>query len=157
MRGMVIAVVALLGFGPRPVGAAEMSLERLAWLAGTWEGVSDGVRMEETWSTPAGGGLVGMHKDTRGGKMVSYEFFRIVPQKDGRVCYMASQLGRAPVPFCAAAMEDSAVVFENLQHDYPQRVLYRLLADGRLHARIEGPQAGRTVAMEWWWTRRGGR
>lgn len=157
MRGMVIAVVALLGLCPRPVGAEEMSLERLAWLAGTWEGVSDGLTMEETWSTPAGGGLVGMHKDTRGGKMVSYEFFRIVPQKDGRICYMASPLGRAPVPFCAVAMEDSAVVFENPQHDFPQRVLYRLLADGRLHARIEGPQAGKPAAMEWWWTRRGGR
>ena len=154
MRGMALAVVALLGFAPRPVGGAEMSLERLAWLAGTWEGVSEGVTMEETWSTPDGGGLVGMHKDTRGGKMVSYEFFRIVPQKEGRICYLASPLGRAPVPFCVIAQEDSAVVFENPEHDFPQRVLYRLLADGRLHARIEGSQGGMPAAMEWRWTRR---
>ena len=45
------------------------------------------------------------------------------------------------------------MVFENLQHDFPQRILYWLDAAGAMHARIEGPQAGKTVSEEWVWTR----
>lgn len=162
----LLALPALLATGVSTAGAAgaaaaaetpQARLDRLAWLAGTWQGTTDGVRMEETWSTPDGGGLVGMHKDSRGGRMVSFEFFRVVPQDEGRICYLASPLGRAPVPFCALSLGDSAVVFENAEHDFPQRVLYRLLPDGRLHARIEGLQGGKPAAEEWWWTRSGGR
>ena len=33
-------------------------------------------------------------------------------------------------------------MFENRQHDFPQRILYWLDAAGAMHARIEGPQGG---------------
>jgi hypothetical protein len=39
------------------------------------------------------------------------------------------------------ATEDSAT-FENLEHDFPQRILYRLFPDGRLLVRIEGNRGG---------------
>ena len=48
---------------------------------------------------------------------------------------------------------DKRVVFENKQHDFPQRILYWLDAQGALHARIEGPQGGKTVSEEWVWKR----
>jgi hypothetical protein len=34
------------------------------------------------------------------------------------------------------------VVFENLQHDFPQRIIYRSLSGDRLAARIEGVRGG---------------
>jgi hypothetical protein len=40
-------------------------------------------------------------------------------------------------------------VFENLEHDFPQRILYWLDVDGRLHARIEGPKEAAEQAQEW--------
>ena len=42
-------------------------------------------------------------------------------------------------------------VFENKQHDFPQRILYWLDAEGAMHARIEGPQGGKTISLEWVW------
>ncbi|MDP2958801.1 MAG: hypothetical protein Q8N53_20420 [Longimicrobiales bacterium] len=36
--------------------------------------------------------------------------------------------------------EGGALVFENLQHDFPQRILYRPLGLDSLVARIEGPR-----------------
>jgi hypothetical protein len=48
---------------------------------------------------------------------------------------------------------EGRAVFENRQHDFPQRILYWLDVGGALHARVEGPQAGRTVAEEWVWTK----
>ena len=149
-------VAVLLSLLAGPPGLASIPLDRLAWLEGTWVGTDDGAAMEETWSSPAGGGMVGMHKDTRGGRMISCGFFRII-QDSSRVCYLASPLGRAAVPFYAIELGDSAVVFENLEHDFPQRIIYRLGAEGRLHARIEGIVEGKTRSEAWVWTRRSGR
>ncbi len=56
--------------------------------------------------------------------------------------------------FCAIELTDRRVVFENLQHDFPQRVMYWLEPDGRLHARIEGMQAGKLGSHDWVWTRK---
>jgi len=132
--------------------APPNDLGRLGWLAGTWTGSKDGVWTEEHWSTPAGGGLMGMHKDAKDGRMTSYEFFRIVPDDAGRVCYMASPLGRSPVPFRAVEVSDHRVVFENREHDFPQRILYWRDNDV-LHARIEGRIKGEEQSEEWAWQR----
>ncbi len=129
-------------------------LEQLAWLEGTWVGATNGLTMEEIWSSPAGGGLIGMHKDSKGGRMTSYEFFRVISRDSSGVCYMASPLGKPPVPFCAIELNDHRVVFENREHDFPQRVLYWLEADGRLHARIEGTLRGRAQSEDWIWARK---
>jgi hypothetical protein len=36
------------------------------------------------------------------------------------------------------SMSTNDVVFENLEHDFPQRIIYRLIADGKLLGHIEG-------------------
>lgn len=153
VAALLVALSALPCFAAEP----KSSLERLAWLEGTWGGITDGVTMEEIWSSPAGGGLVGMHKDTKGGRMVSFEFFRIVERDSSGVCYLSSPGGRPPVPFCAIELGDRRVVFENREHDFPQRVLYWLERDGRLHARIEGTIGGKAQSEDWVWTRKRGR
>jgi Protein of unknown function (DUF2442) len=40
------------------------------------------------------------------------------------------------------------VVFENLEHDFPQRVIYKLDGDGVLRASIEGLQKGQLKTIE---------
>jgi hypothetical protein len=58
------------------------------------------------------------------------------------------------VSFCAVETGDRRVVFENLAHDFPQRILYWLDETGALHARVEGPGEGGIVGEEWIWRRR---
>jgi len=133
-----------------PAGPAQA----LAWLAGYWAGTRDGVASEEHWTSPAGGALVGMHKDVRPDGKIFFEFFRIVENDQGTLCYLASPGGRPPVSFCAVETGDRRVVFENLAHDFPQRILYWLDETGALHARVEGPGEGGTIGEEWVWRRR---
>lgn len=125
----------------------------LAWLAGRWSGARDGVASEEHWTSPAGGALVGMHKDVRPDGRIFFEFFRIVETDAGDLCYLASPGGRPPVSFCAVEVGERRVVFENPAHDFPQRILYWLDERGDLHARVEGPGEGGTVGEEWVWRR----
>ncbi len=85
--------------------------------------------------------------------MVSFEFFRIQATDEGTF-YFASPRSRPPVAFKLVELGERRAVFENREHDFPQRILYWLDAAGALHARIEGPQQGRTVSEEWVWTKR---
>ncbi len=130
----------------------RVQLDSLAWMAGSWSGAQDGVASEEYWTSPAGGGLVGLHKDVRDGTMAGFEFLRIAIDTAGKVCFVSSPGGAPPTTFCAVEIGEHRVVFENRQHDFPQRILYWLDDAGRLHARIEGPPTSQQTAQEWIWS-----
>jgi hypothetical protein len=128
----------------------EFDLHRLSWLEGLWTGTKDGVETEERWTSTKGGALLGLHRDVKNGRMVWFEFFRVDTTQDGAF-YFASPGAAAATPFRLVSMGDRRVVFENKAHDFPQRILYWLDAEGSLHARIEGPKKGKEVAEEWIW------
>lgn len=142
--GLWIVALALLG---APVDAPS-----LGWLEGRWTGEKDGVRSSEEWREAAPGALLGVHADVKDGRLVSWEFLRIGATPDG-VFYYASPRSAPPTAFKLVERAEQRVVFENKQHDFPQRILYWLDAKRALHARIEGPQGGQTVSEEWVWTR----
>ena len=132
-------------------GASDASA--LGWLEGSWRGSADGVETEEIWSSAAGGALVGANKSVRGGRMVSFELLRIVPVEDGTLAYVAAPSGGPATTFRLKELGERRVVFENLEHDFPQRIVYALAADGALNARVEGLLDGKLEAMEWTWRR----
>jgi hypothetical protein len=153
MRRAILVSLSLLLLAVEVHGqspAAEVG--RLSWLEGRWEGTSDGTAMEELWTSVRGGALLGLHRDVKGDRMVSFEFLRIQATPEG-VVYFASPGSRPPVGFKLVEAGEQRAVFQNLQHDFPQRILYWIDAAGALHARIEGPQAGKTVSEEWVWTK----
>jgi hypothetical protein len=125
---------------------------RLSWLEGCWTGEKNGVVFEERWSSPAGGGLVGMHKDTKGGRLVAFEFFRIAPDSSGVPTYFSQPGGAPPTPFRLIELGERRAVFENPAHDFPQRILYWREGE-KLHARIEGTHDGKAGAQDWIWSR----
>ena len=134
--------------------STDAKAARLAWMEGRWGGSIDGTDMEEQWTSPAGGALIGMHKDVKGGRMTSFEFMRIdTAPKEGLV-YFASPRSAPVTPFVLLELGDKRVVFENKDHDFPQRILYWLDAAGALHARVEGTLKGSAESEEWTWTKR---
>lgn len=54
--------------------ACPAAIEDAAWLAGRWTGTGLGGQLEEVWSAPAGGQMVGHFRLLRDGKPVFYEF-----------------------------------------------------------------------------------
>ena len=48
---------------------------------------------------------------------------------------------------------EQRVVFENAEHDFPQRIIYWMTKDGSLHAKIEGSLGGKPASEEWTWRR----
>ncbi len=106
----------------------------LKFLTGCW--VMEGPRSTvlEVWSRPMGGLMLGHSQTERAGKTSGYEFLRIEP-RDGVLAYIPMIRGKETV-FTAVKVTAEEAIFENLAHDFPQRIIYRPVADG-LTARIE--------------------
>lgn len=119
----------------------------LSWLSGDWIDCSGDTVVEERWLGPAGGMMIGANL-TRGKASPSFEFFRIARSKGGSWAYYAQPGGRPPVEFTLMETDGTRVVFQNLEHDFPQRVIY--WRDGEnLAARVEGQLNGKLEAAEW--------
>jgi Domain of unknown function (DUF6265) len=154
MKRVAACLVAVLALaGPERSRAAAPEISSLSWLAGSWEGKDDsGLEMEELWTAPKGGVMLGVHRDVKEGRLASFEFLRIEAGPGGLV-YQAQPRGRPATPFPLKETAARKVVFENLQHDFPQRILYWATDDGALHARVEGLQKGKLAGEEWTWRR----
>jgi hypothetical protein len=128
-------------------GAAK-SLADLAWMAGSWVSTDGAKTTEEHWTKPAGGIMLGLHRDVEGAK-TAFEFLRI-EEKAGKITYIASPQGGPATPFELVESSAQKAVFANPKHDFPQRILY--WRDGKsLCAAVEGPMNGETVSEKWCW------
>jgi uncharacterized protein DUF6265 len=126
--------------------AQAPTIERLQWLQGCWR-IESGQRIvEEQWMTPRGGTMLGMARTVNAGKLVEYELV-VIRELDGRFAYEAHPSGQPSAVFPSREVGESAIVFENLEHDFPQRVGYR--RDGSsLTAWIEGTVSGKLRRVE---------
>jgi uncharacterized protein YfiM (DUF2279 family) len=89
MRSIVLAALAL-SVDPAP------DLRSLEWMAGSWTGTEGAVEMEEVWTAPKAGSMLGLHRDTSAGQTVSFEFLRIEATASG-ITHWASPKGPVPV------------------------------------------------------------
>jgi hypothetical protein len=134
---------------PRPPAAAVQSA---AFLAGCWRLARPGLPAEarvvdEQWMAPAGGLMLGMSRTVAKGRAVEHEFTRI-EQRDGRLVFVAQPSGQPGGEFPASRVAPGELVFENLLHDFPQRIEYRSRGRDRLEARIEGAVNGQVRAVD---------
>ncbi len=123
-------------------GAAEPQIAQLGWLAGCWKNDQAEAGSEERWMSPAGGTMLGVSRTVRQGRTAEFEFMEIRHLPDGRLAYIAHPSGQGTATFIAKQVGATEVIFENLQHDFPQRVAYAKDGEGRLVARIEGMRNG---------------
>ncbi len=138
-------------------GISTHSIDDLAWMAGCWAATDEaGKTTEECWMAPAGGLMLGAHRESRPGKPAWFEHLRIqqgtgegVPEP---VVYWASPGGAAATAFELASVEGQRAIFENAAHDFPQRIIYHRVGE-TLEVRAEGEGGGAARALEWSWKR----
>jgi hypothetical protein len=63
----------------------EASIENVSWIAGHWRGELFGGVVEEIWSPPFGGAMMGMFKHVVDGEITFYEFMTIVQESGSLV------------------------------------------------------------------------
>ncbi|MBW2454570.1 MAG: metallophosphoesterase [Deltaproteobacteria bacterium] len=139
-----------------PAAAAETehpdASDELAWLLGCWRNIADDTENVERWRAGPAGALDGDSRTTQRGRVVHRETMSIARGPQG-LTYTATPSGQTRTTFRAVEVNEERVIFENLDHDYPQRIIYERTTPGRLKARIEGDVGGETKSSEWHWTR----
>lgn len=126
----------------RFVTAPPPLIARIGWIAGCWERREGDRLVEEQWMAPRGAIMLGMGRTVRGDTLVEYEQLRIY-ERGGSLVYAANPSGQEPAEFVSTTVSDSLVVFENLAHDFPQRVVYRRAGADSLDASVEGTARGK--------------
>ena len=128
------------------------TLESVAWMKGCWQARGPSRIVEERWTAPVAGHMMGTGRTIRGDSLVEYEQI-ILRVQGGALAYEAHPSGQTPATFTARAASDTMVVFENPQHDFPQRVGYRKAGADSLIAWVEGTMNGRTRRPEFRYAR----
>lgn len=122
---------------PMPTPAKAV-IGDLAWLSGAWvgtRGTGGTISMEERWSPPKGGAMLGISRTVSREKMTAFEYLRIV-ERDGGLVYIAQPGGAPATEFIMSEISSQRAVFENPRHDYPRRIVYELTSEGGLAASI---------------------
>jgi len=138
---VVVAASAGPNAGVRVRGQGAIDVDSLVWLSGCWAQPRPDGLVEEQWMAPRGGSMLGMSRTVIGGTTTEYEFLRIAVV-DGALAYVARPSGQAEAVFPLKSIADGVVKFENLSHDFPQRIIYRRNGDASVTARIEGTANG---------------
>ncbi len=116
-------------------------VDRARWLSGCWQRESGNRTIEEQWMAPRGGAMLGMSRSVRDGRLAGYELVLIRDDTTGLV-YEAHPSGQESATFPAILVSDTVLVFEDLEHDFPQRIGYDRVGVDSLVGWIEGERGG---------------
>ena len=95
---------------------------------------------------PAGTSMIGAGRTVKNGKTTDYEFLRI-EQREDAIYYIAKPRANAQeTAFKLKTWSGNDFVFENPEHDFPQRILYKVNGNS-LAARIEGTRNGKSSGI----------
>lgn len=125
IRILAVGLTALICAAATPA----RGVQDFGWMSGAWVSESKGEWVEEHWTSPRGGTLMGTNRTGKDEKVTGYEFMRIAPGADGTISFWASPSGQAPVAFRLVSSGPGEAAFENPANDYPTRIVYRRVGD----------------------------
>lgn len=135
MKSIKTLAVALLISG----SALAQNFEQIV---GNWEGTFDGATLIENWHKKDAETFIAEGWVIAGPDTFVTEVLRI-QRIAGHWTYIPSINGGHPVLFTMVEHDKSKMVFENKEHDFPQRVVYSFPDAGSMTAWIEGEENGK--------------
>jgi hypothetical protein len=139
----------------------QMTVQPFHWLIGTWK--QEGKEEFEKWH-PGNDTLMaamayyyeleGDEKDGEVEMMVS-ETIRLIVRGDKYyyIPLVRNQKNGKEVEFEVVSFTKNSFVAENLKHDFPQRIAYKLIDEKHLSAYIEGSDNGKNKKIDFFFTK----
>lgn len=149
MRKCTISICLLFvllcgAFAQQPVFTTN-EFKPLHGLTGLWKMDSKRGTIYEEWQASGDNQLTGRsYKINNNDTMVLENV--VISLQNNAIFYtpvVRDQNNQQPVPFKLISYNNNKYVFENKEHDYPQRVIYELVSANDLRARIEGTRNGK--------------
>jgi len=145
----VLALAILLLISSTAAAQRVTKLSDLGWMAGCWELNDDkrGMLISEMWMKPSGNAMMGVGRTIKSGKLVDFEFLRIVEDANGIAYISRPSENKEDTSFKMIRSSTGEVVFENAAHDFPQRIIYKGSGE-KMTARIEGLTNGKLKGID---------
>ena len=124
-------------------------------LAGTWKMEAGGKVLYEDWQIKTDTEMHGRSYKVNANDTLILEDVQLI-DKQNLTNYkpiVTGQNGGEAVSFKLVASANQRFVFENPQHDFPQRVIYHMVNTDSLHAWIEGRQNGKEKRSDFYYRR----
>jgi hypothetical protein len=141
MRPLPLATLVIALAAPAEV-RAQHTVAGAAWLSGCWEQRTGERLRVERWYEPANGVMRGTSRSFNGDTETAGERLRLELDGDTLV-YAAHPSSQPAAEFRARVVSDTALIFENPEHDFPQRIVYRPQGGDSLLVTVEGDRDGR--------------
>ena len=142
-RILFIAIAGLLVFCAWSVKHTN-DINKTEWISGTWENKTKRGSIFETWSKTTENELSGKSYMVKGQDTIVFENIRLVQEKEGifYIPVVKNQNEGLPVRFVAKTISDTKLIFENIEHDFPQIISYTKMSSDSLVAEISGTKNG---------------
>jgi len=131
----------------------SLTLGALAWIEGEWKCRGNGGTMFEKWELTDKKRMVGNSYSLRRGDTVFSETIRIEESTDGIFYIVKVDHNEHEVAFKFVDNTPKGVVFENWEHDFPNRIVYAHTKGDMLLARIEGVRDGQPDTVRFFMNR----
>jgi hypothetical protein len=135
-----LTFIATLFSCTKPIAKSNQPIDKLQWLIGSWKAIDKNGTSTEVWkrsNDSTYNATSGMpNKD---GKTVPFENIELV-YKNNRYYYIVTavdQNDNKPITFAIAKISRNGFVAENMQHDFPKRISYKLINKDSIQASID--------------------
>lgn len=119
----------------------ETDVDSLKWILGKWQSNSEEGILYEEWKQKNDSTYLGhAYAITLDGDTTFSESAEII-ESNGHINYSVTVNDETTTDFALVDNQNIAV-FENVNHDFPQRIIYQKLSKDSLFARIEGTVDG---------------
>lgn len=122
------------------------ALQRTAWILGEWDSSSDQGVFSENWTKQSDSVMEARSSFIKDADTLFTETIQMV-QRGQDVFYIAAtpaQNEGKGIAFKLVSSSDTQLVFENPEHDFPQRIVYKRIGTDSLVAEVSGPRQGQT-------------
>lgn len=146
MRKTLIAIIATLSLSAFIISGDNKTFKKLYALEGTWKMNTKRGPVCEEWKRMNKNYLQSKGYMIRGKDTIISERIALTNTKGG-IFYTSAvedQNNKQPIAFKMTSSETNIFIFENPQHDFPKRIVYKLVTADSLHAYIDdGTETGR--------------
>jgi hypothetical protein len=118
----------------------QMGVKVASWLIGEWGNTSEQGTLYESWVADNDSVFTGRSYFIRHGDTVSSEAIKLVQLKDSiyYIPVVRNQNDGMAVKFKLVSYDSATLRFENLSHDFPQKITYHKVSPDSLFAEISG-------------------
>jgi hypothetical protein len=137
------------------MGLPKVAVNDFRWLLGTWKHETATSTTVESWRKASDKTLEG--ESWRVNKATPQRVFGeaiLLAEMGGEIFYVPKTSDNPlPVAFKLNSSNAKELVFENPKHDFPQKITYKLNADGTVTALVEGTMNGQARKLEFHYTK----